>query len=152
MTDYLEHLPSPETWDDLGHALTTYPYVYVASGPVLLMYDEVTIAVLERPTAWRARHRRGLHRLGFRPRTTAVGAMWEWSPPDDDVREEVGRADNLAGLPDHAFIQFAREVLARDRLLSARCVVVLREVFALVPRNLRLIAVRDDADDWDEAI
>jgi hypothetical protein len=145
MTYYLEDQPGISTWDQLA-PMTPWTVVYDDEQHALLIRGAGAIAVQERPGAWRARHRRALHRLGFRRRARLDCAMWEWTPPQAAVREEVDRVFTVP-----ATTASLQQLFALDLLLDARCVVVLRDVFGLTPADLHLAVLVDDEDeDWDE--
>lgn len=76
---------------------------------------------------WQARHRRGLHRLGFRALALGGVAVWKW-----DVEPQL------------------RTSSARDHLVHEQALRVLREVFRCQPGALAVLLVREEDEWWDE--
>ena len=151
MNLYLDDLPTLDDWEELGHAFASWTVAWDLSRRVLMLREDNLIALLEQPGAWRARHRRALHRLGFRPQTTPDGALWEWTPCADDVRAEVGRGPHPRS--ENSVTARLMTRLAEDRLRGARCVAVMRDVFGLTPSEVRVADLdADDEDIWDEAL
>lgn len=102
---------------------------------------------------WRARHRRGLHRLGFRKLAHPRVEVWLW-----DVEPQL-RATDLSAFATTfkavhgteryaAGLRWLRTSLARDHLVREQALRVLREVFRCEPDQLGILLVEED-DGWD---
>jgi hypothetical protein len=152
----LDELIDFDDWTDVRLSLA--PWAVAHDGcRVALLRDADTLAVLERDGAWRARHRRELHRLGFRSRPHPHGRIWEWTVPEQALQLERShqRGFGDSSLSLHPAVRRLRTALAQDRLLGERAVVVLRDVFRLTPADVRLSEpVTDDAadDEWAHVV
>lgn len=124
--------------------------------------DELFVVELDRQL--RARQRRGLHRMGFRPTAALRVTVWQWDVQDAlqrvDLRdfsapfERVFDAWDPAARP--AKIELTRTRLARAHLLTEQTQRVVREVFRSRPQDLSISVPRekewweeeDDDEDW----
>jgi hypothetical protein len=106
---------------------------------------------------WRARHRRGLHRLGFRALSFGGADIWQW-----DVEPQLRTADlsrfaspfeSILGAERSAAgaarVVRLRTSLAREHLIREQALRVLREVFPCEPGDLAVLLVRED-DGWED--
>ena len=107
---------------------------------------------------WHARHRRGLHRLGFRALSGSSIWAWDVEPPlrTTDLSlfasplESIFRAFPTAA----ARVLQLRTTLARDHLVREQALRVLREAFRCEPDDLGVLLVREEeewAEDEDDA-
>lgn len=103
---------------------------------------------------WRARHRRGLHRLGFRKLDLPRIDVWLW-----DVEPQLRSTDLSAfatafeavhGTERYvAALRWLRSSLARDHLVREQALRVLRDVFPCEPADLHVLLVQED-DEWED--
>lgn len=142
----IEELAGPRDWADIQQPRAPWEVAYTDDRSVLLFRGSDLLAVAERPRVWRARHRRELHRLGFRPRARPHCVMWEWTVPDDALKCEASQLRNN-DVAEPRVMHRLRTGFTRHRLLGERSVVVLRDVFRLTPTELRLCRPADE-DDW----
>jgi hypothetical protein len=149
MTPHLNFLPKVDTWLQLQDSMAPWTGAEDLARSVLLIRGEDELYVLERTRAWRARHRRAMHRLGFRPRTVRDGAMWEWTPAEAELDAEVVRVFRKPEPSSTPSARQVRALLAQHQLLDERAVVVLRDVFGLRTEDFRLVALIYDEDDED---
>jgi hypothetical protein len=85
----LDELTDFDDWTDVRLSLAPWTAAHDAHRSLVLLRSEQGVHVYEPPGAWRARHRRGLHRLGFRSRRPPRGGhAWEWTVPADVVEAE----------------------------------------------------------------
>jgi hypothetical protein len=119
--------------------------------------DDDALLVVESVPRLRARQRRSLHRLGFRPVSTADVTTWRW-----DVDEAVRTAssadfphpllslyeqlDPAARPPSYARL---RVKVVREELLRRMAQRVLQDVFRSVPGGLAVVGYREP-DFWTE--
>jgi hypothetical protein len=140
-----------ESWEELADLLRSVDWDRLdcpSRGPSLERADGLLASDLR--GRWHARHRRGLHRLGFR----ALGGAgtWQW-----DVEPQLRTADlsrftspfeSILGAERSAAgaarIVRLRTSLARDHLMGEQALRVLREVFRCGPRDLGVLLVRED--------
>ncbi len=104
---------------------------------------------------WRARHRRGLHRLGFRPMALGGTDAWQW-----DVRPQLQATDlSRFASPFESIFGHGRSgptalrlrtLLARDQLVREQAMWVVREVFQCEPGELAVLLVREEEQWGDE--
>ena len=105
---------------------------------------------------WRARHRRGLHRVGFRPVALGGTDVWQW-----DVRPQLRATDlSRSASPFESIFGGGRSgptalrlrtLLAQDQLVREQAMRVLREVFRCEPGELSVLLVREQEQWGDEA-
>ena len=142
------------SWEDLGEVLRAdWDRVVHPSLGLSLERAEGLLAFDERGR-WRARHRRGLHRLGFRPVALGGTGVWQW-----DVEPQL-RATDLSR-PASPFVSIfgvdrsgptalrLRTLLARDQLVRDQAVLVLREVFRCEPSELTVLLVCEQ-EQWGD--
>lgn len=121
------------SWEDVGEVLRAdWDRVVHPSLGLSLERAEGLLAFDERGR-WRARHRRGLHRLGFRPVALGGTDVWQW-----DVEPQLQATDLSRSASPFGWIlgvdRFGptslrlRTLLARDQLVRDQAVLVLREV------------------------
>ena len=110
---------------------------------------------------WHARHRRGLHRLGFRALSDSRIWMWDVEQPlcTTDLSRFASPLESLYGVAPSATrasrVVRLRTTLARDHLVREQALRVLREVFRCEPGDLRVLLVHEvdpwadeEDDDW----
>ena len=145
-----------ESWEELAELLRG-DWDRVHHPPLGLSLehaDELVASDLHQ--RWHARHRRGLHRLGFR--TGSNRGIWTW-----DVEPALRTTDlSLFASPFESLFEVEpsaagaprvlrmRTSLARDHLVREQALRVLREVFRCEPGDLEVLLVRDD-DEWEDA-
>ena len=103
---------------------------------------------------WHARHRRGLHRLGFRLVALGSQHVWRWHVEPHlqttDLSRFASQFESIFGAdPSGARALRLRTLLARDHLVREQALRVLREVFRCLPGDLVVLLVQED-DDWEE--
>ncbi|MCU1592214.1 MAG: hypothetical protein JWP11_3470 [Frankiales bacterium] len=148
-------------YDEVCDGFTDYQQLVAECAPMSLVYDAGETFVLLRGAVsvvvrdlgtWRARHRRGLHRLGFRPVVSRGIAVWQWRPTDELIAEELR---TKPALPDDvattAFLKTLNIILVSDELLQDQALRVLRDVFRCPPSDLRLQVPQEHEDDWRDA-
>ena len=105
---------------------------------------------------WHARHRRGLHRLGFR--ALSDSRIWRW-----DVEPSLRTTDlSLFASPFETIFEAKppsaagaarvlrmRTSLARDHLVREQALRVLRDVFRCEPGDLAVLLIQED-DGWED--
>lgn len=107
---------------------------------------------------WRARHRRGLHRLGFRAFALGGVDVWKWDMEQQVRTTDLSRSASpvqpmLHSKPSEvgaAIVLRLRTSLVRDRLVREQALRVLREVFCCEPGDLAVQLVREDDDGEDD--
>ena len=104
---------------------------------------------------WHARHRRGLHRLGFRPVVLGSADVWRWDVgPQLRITDLSRFASPFAAVfgadPSGARALRLRTLLARDHLVREQALCVLREVFRCEPGDLEVLVVDDDWEEDDD--
>jgi hypothetical protein len=120
-------------------------------GRMRLLRDERGICVVEPPGRWRARERRGLHRLGFRPRALSRLTLWRWALSREELRAAAESHPLLTGegprtpVLERLALAFSREPLMREQLQR-----VLSDVFRFEPGDLWLHLPEEEDEDWDE--
>lgn len=143
-----------ESWEELGNLLRSEWDRIEHPGLGLSLERADGLLAFDLHGRWRARHRRGLHRLGFRKLALPHLEVWLW-----DVRPQLSRTD-LSGFATtfvaiHGTERYAnalrwlRTSLARDHLVREQAVRVLRDVFRCEPDQLGVLLVQDD-DEWAE--
>lgn len=106
---------------------------------------------------WHARHRRALHRLGFRPLRSGRAAVWHWA-----VKQQLESIDLAAfatpmesafaaARPERAavYVQQLRTVLATEHLIREQTQRVLRDAFRCEPGEVAVLLAREE-DEWEE--
>jgi hypothetical protein len=151
----LDVLTDFDDWTDVRLSLPPWTIAHDAQRSVLLMRSEDGLHVFEPQGAWRARHRRELHRLGLRSRRPPRGGRaWEWTVPAHVVNTEVNAqyvgSNSMSAVP---VVRLLRTMLVTERLVLDRAIVVLRDVFRLQPADVSItvLVVEDDDEDWPEA-
>lgn len=112
------------------------------------------LCVYERPALrLRARHRRGLHRLGFRPTTYGRLTEWLWevdavlAATDLDAYEtDIDKAGPFLLPTTRATL---RHRLIRNQLVTQQAQRVVQEVFRSLPADIA-VSVYREPDPWDE--
>ena len=144
-----------ESWEEVAHLLRS-EWDRVEHPPVALSLERADgLIAFDLRGRWRARHRRGLHRLGFRSLRLGALDVWTWdvepqlrttdlsrfaSPFESIFRDEATAAVRVVRL---------RTSLARDHLVQVQALRVLREVFRCEPSDLTVLLTRQD-DEWDD--
>ena len=124
------------SWEDVADVLRD-DWDRVVHPPLGLSLERADgLLAFDERGRWRARHRRGLHRLGFRPVALGGTAVWQW-----DVRPQLHATDlsQFASPFESIFgpgrsgptALRLRTLLARDQLVRERAMRVLREVFGV---------------------
>ena len=147
-----------EDWPSLLWSCEPWAEVRERTGQLRLLRDELNICVLELPGRWRARHRRGLHRLGFRRFSSPGLDVWRWTLSLGELSAAARSHPlvNAAGPRTRVHERLAwtstRERLVQDQLRRA-----LSEVFGYEPTQLCLDVPADDYcwddpddDAWDD--
>lgn len=119
--------------------------------------DGGELVVVETDRQLRARQRRDMHRMGFRPTTAVSVTVWQWDVQDAlqrvDLRdfatpfEKVFDAWDPAARP--AKLQQLRTRLASAHLLREQTQRVVREVFRSRLQDLSVTLV-EETEWWDE--
>lgn len=103
---------------------------------------------------WHARHRRGLHRLGFRALALGGVDVWKWDVGPQlhtiDLSRFASSFESIfADERSAAVVVRLRTSLARDHVVREQALRVLREVFRCQPSDIGVLLVRED-DDWGD--
>ena len=144
-----------ESWEELAELLRG-DWDRVHHPPLGLSLERANgLVAFDLHQRWHARHRRGLHRLGFR--TPGPRGVWLW-----DVEPALHATDvNLFASPFESIVEVGpsaagaarvlrlRTSLARDHLVREQALRVLREVFRCEPADLGVLLVQAD-DDWED--
>ena len=142
------------TWEDVRSLLRTDDWTTLRDDRQVLevQHSASGLTVYEWTTArMRARHRRGLHRLGFRPRALPHVTFWDWDVAPSLSRTTYSRHDDRL----RAYADWARPVhvaaLSR-RLVGADLIAdqvqrVVDRVFRSELRDLA-VAVRREPEPW----
>ncbi|MDT7570029.1 MAG: hypothetical protein QOE05_203 [Actinomycetota bacterium] len=146
---FTEELTFPD-WDSLLLSCVPWADVREQTGQLRLHRHELSICVVEPPQRWRARHRRGLHRLGFRRFSLRGRCVWRWTLSLDEL-DAAARSHSLMNLPEprtrlHERLarSFSREQLMREQLRR-----VFSDVLGFEPEQL-CVELPEDEDDWDD--
>lgn len=113
------------TWDDLQEQLSRCSWDEVGGEGIRVFRQLNTLTVLEMPPL-RARHRRGLHRAGFRRAPGATMIHWRWTVPAEDEPTD----------PAARFAYWIHRLLADQRCLAEMAVRVARDVMRLPPEHV----------------
>ena len=147
-----DELTDFDDWTDIRLSLAPWTASYDTRRSLVLIRSEQGVHVHEPPGAWRARHRRQLHQLGFRARRPPGGGQaWEWAVPEEEVkaadneRFDVG-ANSMSVVP---VVVRLRRIMVTDRLVLDRAIVVLRDVFRLAPGEVRIAVPAEGSDEQD---
>jgi hypothetical protein len=149
----LDELTDFDDWTDVRLSLAPWTLAHDAHRSLVLMRSEQGVHMYEPPNAWRARHRRELHRLGFRSQPAPRGGrMWQWTVPAHVVKAEVNAdfdvsSNSITVVP---VIARLRRIIVTDRLVLDRALVVLRDVFRLQPADVSIVVPLDESDGYDE--
>ncbi len=85
------------SWQDLADWLSGGWFcLLTGTEPGSVFHGSDGLVVLEQPGALRARHRRGLHRSGFRPCAGEAIVAWVWRSGDERRRPRHERCDERA--------------------------------------------------------
>ena len=145
-----------ESWEELAELLRSdWDRVEHPSLGLSLERAEGLLAFDERGR-WRARHRRGLHRLGFRPVALGGTDVWQWDVEPQLQATDLSRFASpfesiFGGDPSGTRALRLRTLLARDHLVREQAQRVLREVFRCEPGELSVRLVREQEQWGDEA-
>lgn len=145
----LDELTDFADWTDVRLSLARWAMAQDARRSLVLVRSENHVHVYEPPDRWRARDRRELHRLGFRPRRPPRGGRaWEWTVPAQLVEEQVstriaGGSATASVLPE--LLRLERRIVT-DRLLLDRAMKVLRDVFRLQPGDITIAVLDEDLE------
>src|SRR4051794_35754321 len=126
----LEELTDFANWIGVRLSLAPWTAAYDEKRTLLLIRSERTVHVSDLRGAWRARHRRQLHRMGFRSRRSPQGDLvWEWRVPDEEVMSAITTqidigANSMSVVP---VVMRLRKIMITDRLVLDRAVEVLRD-------------------------
>ena len=142
-----------ESWEELADLLRSDWDRVVHADLGLSLERADGLLAFELDGRWHARHRRGLHRLGFRSSNHGSVQVWEWDVEPLLHSTDLGRFaspfESLFGITRSAStVQRLRRSLARDHLVREQALRVLREVFRCEPRDLDVLLVRED-DEWE---
>ncbi len=144
-----------ESWEELADLLRD-DWDRVEHPPLGLSLERADgLLAFDLRGRWHARHRRGLHRLGFR--AVALGGVdaWKWDVEPQlrttDLSRFASSFESIFGdersAAGAARVGGLRTSLARDHLVREQALRVLREVFRCEPADLGVLLVRED-DDW----
>ena len=117
--------------------------------------DELLVVEVDRHL--RARQRRDLHRMGFRPVAAARVTVWQWNVQEalqgialEEFSTSFERVfDFWSPEARTAKIEQHRTRLARAHLMTQQIQRVVKEVFRSRPEDLSVTLVRED-EGWDE--
>ncbi len=106
---------------------------------------------------WHARHRRALHRLGFRPLRSARATVWQWHAQQQleavDLTAFATPLESMfrAAAPDRAaaYVQRPRACRATEHLILEQTQRVLRDAFRCEPGDVAVLLAREE-DEWEE--
>jgi hypothetical protein len=136
-----------ESWEELADLLRS-DWDRIDSPPLGLSIERADgLIAFDLRERWHARHRRGLHRLGFRPLARSgvqrvdVGRgaaaahtdLSRFASPFESIFERE---------PSAATVLRMRTSLARDHLVREQALRVLRDVFRCEPADLAVLLVR----------
>jgi len=111
------------------------------------------LLALDLRARWHARHRRGLHRLGFRALIDRGSWLWDVEPAlcTTDLSQFANPIESIFGASaaGAARVLRLRTSLARDHLVREQALRVLREVFRCEPGDLEVLLVRE-VDEWED--
>lgn len=143
-----------ESWEELAHLLRSEWDRVEDSSLGLSLERADGLLAFDLRERWHARHRRGLHRLGFRAVALGGVEVWKW-----DVEPQLHTTDlsRFASSFESTFsdersaarVVRLRTSLARDHLIREQALRVLRDVFRCQPGDLGVLLVRED-DDWGD--
>lgn len=122
-----------------------------------LHWDGHELSIVEMDRRLRARQRRSLHRMGFRPLTAAHVTLWHWDVRDAlrriDLRDFSTPFEKVFDACDPATRQQRIEQLrtrhARAHLLTEQTLRVVREVFCSQPQDLSVNVLRE-REWWED--
>jgi hypothetical protein len=145
--DFTEELTFTD-WQRLLMTCMPWAQVRERTGELHLVRDELRICVAEPPERWRARHRRGLHRLGFRRISRAGISVWGWTLPLSELTAAAAAHPimHTTGPRTRAHERLAR-AFSREQLMREQLRRVLADVFGYEPARL-CVELPEDADDW----
>ena len=138
------------SWEEVEDCLSErWSRVDLLGWGLCLVRDGQHLLAVEQPGRWRARHRRGLHRLGFRPLAARGRTVWWW-----DVQQQLRDLD-LDSFADPAEAVVARAtpgrrqrqvlllrtLLATEQLMLDQAQRVLRDVFRAAPGEIAVLLV-----------
>lgn len=144
------------SWEDVAEVLhSDWDRVEHAALGLWLERAEGLLAFDERGR-WRARHRRGLHRLGFRRSALGGTDVWQWDMEPQLLATDLSRfaisfESIFSGGRSAARARRLRTLLARDHLVREQALRVLREVFRCEPGGLAVLLVREE-EQWDDDV
>ena len=153
MRYYDETMTDLGDWTAVRTALEPGAHVLEPRAGLELFRESRTLYILEQPGRWRARRRRGLHRLGFRPEAALRTVSWQWTVAEADLsataerlHDTLGRRHDPTGV-----LQRLHRSMAADRLAVDQALRVLQEVFQVAATELTIVVPReDDFDDWED--
>jgi hypothetical protein len=143
-----------ESWEELADLLRS-DWDRIDSPPLGLSIERADgLIAFDLRERWHARHRRGLHRLGFRPLARGGVHVWKWDVEPQLHTTDLSRfASPFESIferePSAATVLRMRTSLARDHLVREQALRVLRDVFRCEPADLAVLLVRED-DAWEE--
>jgi len=142
-----------ESWEQLADLLSD-DWDRVEHAPLGLSLERAEgLLAFDLRGRWHARHRRGLHRLGFRIVAPGGVQVWTWEVEPQLHTTDLSRvassfASIFADERSAGVVVRLRTSLARDHLVREQALRVLRDIFRCQPGDLRVLLVREDAD-WD---
>ncbi|CAN5289128.1 hypothetical protein BH24ACT10_BH24ACT10_10390 [soil metagenome] len=143
-----------ESWEELADLLCS-DWDRVEHTPLGLSLERADgLLAFDLRERWHARHRRGLHRLGFRAVALGGVEVWKWDVEPQLHTTDLSRFASsfesiFADERSAAVVVRRRTSLARDHLVREQALRVLRDVFRCHPGDLGVLLVRGD-DDWGD--
>lgn len=153
--DWFDDLTS---WDEVWPLLADdWVYIHDEQQRLRLENEFDHLVVREVDRTLRARQRRALHRMGFRPITRAHVTVWRWDVEAavrrvdlEDFRTSFERVfDAWPAEARPAKVEQVRLRRARTHLVTAQAQRVVRDVFRSQPQDLR-VAIYREPDYQDE--
>lgn len=148
-----------ETWEDVWACLRddwervadVRQRLELERGP-----DELMVVEVDR--GLRARQRRDLHRLGFRPYAAVRTTVWRWdvgeavrtADPADFPHLLLSRYDGVDPAARPRLAELARTRLLTEELVSRQVRRVVHDVFRSTPADVAVVSLRE-SDVWDGA-
>jgi hypothetical protein len=142
-----------ESWEEMAELLRSDWEVVEHPSLGLALERADGLLAVDLRGRWHARHRRGLHRIGFRSVALGSPHVWKWDVEPQlqatDLSRFASRYESIFGAdPSGTRALRLRTLLARDHLVREQAQRVLREVFRCEPGDLEVLLVQDDA--WEE--
>lgn len=153
-----EWLDNFDSWDEIWDLLhDDWEWIDDVRQGFRVEQEANGLLVVEANHRFRARDRRGLHRLGFRATSSGPVTLWRWDIETElrqmDLSVFAGPLERIFDTFDPAFrqrkIDQMRTRLATAHLMTERTQQVLRDVFRSQLSDVAVLLVRED-DSWDD--